>query len=105
MELVVQYFEGCPNAELAVGRLRQALRRVGLEDVPTKLQQIESPEDAARLGFHGSPTVLIDGTDPFGDKSPPVGYACRLYDTEQGHEGAPSLAQLAAALEERGHVP
>lgn len=104
MDLVVQYFDGCPNAQLAVDRLRQALLRLGLADQETKMQQIESPEQAASLDFHGSPTILIDGVDAFGDQSTPVGYACRVYETDHGHEGAPSLSQLADALQGRGHA-
>lgn len=104
MDVVVQYFDGCPNAQLATDRLRQALTRVGLADQETRLQQITSPEQAASLDFHGSPTILIDGVDAFADESTPVGYACRVYATDQGREGSPSLTQLATALQGRGHA-
>ena len=53
--------------------------------------------DAAVEGFHGSPTILIDGTDPF-----PVAdgttVASRLYFTDAGLEGAPSVRQLEEVL-------
>ena len=104
MDVVVQYFEGCPHAGLAASRLQEALLAVSLAQQETRMQQIESPEQAARLGFHGSPTILIDGADAFGDESTPVAYACRVYETDQGHEGAPSLTQLITALQERARA-
>src|SRR3546814_7368074 len=38
----------------------------GLIHVELALERVESPEDAERLRFVGSPTILIDGRDPFG---------------------------------------
>jgi hypothetical protein len=48
----------------------------------------------------GSPTLLINGADPFaGPDQPPGVLACRLYRDEGGHVApAPSLIQLAHAL-------
>lgn len=50
-----------------------------------------------RLGFSGSPTILVDGQDPFADQDAPIGLACRLYATEEGLQGAPTIAQLRGA--------
>jgi hypothetical protein len=104
MDVVVQYFEGCPHAELATDRVREALRSVGLNDQEIMLQRIDSPEDAAGADFHGSPTILVDGVDPLAGETPSVGYACRVYETGAGREGAPSLAQLAGVLERRSRA-
>ena len=98
MEFVVQHVEACPSAAVAVDRVREALRETGLGDVEVLVQRVDSPEEAEAVGFRGSPTVLIDGVDPFGHESEPVGYACRIYHTETGPEGAPSRVQLATAL-------
>jgi hypothetical protein len=57
-------------------------------------------QEADELDFRGSPTLLIDGIDPF-DATGPTGLFCRVYRTDAGPEGAPSLNQLLAALEER----
>ena len=65
------------------------------------LRRIDSPEEAASAGFHGSPTILLDGVDPFEGESPAVGFACRVYQTDEGRQGAPSLAQLAQVLRGR----
>jgi hypothetical protein len=51
------------------------------------------------VGFRGSPTVLVDGRDPFLDRDSPVGrLACRVDRTEDGLAGAPTVDQLVAAL-------
>lgn len=31
-------------------------------------RQVDTPADAERLAFRGSPTVLVDGRDPLGDR-------------------------------------
>jgi hypothetical protein len=65
-----------------------------------QLQKVATPEEADRIGFGGSPTILFDGVDLFADASPSVGYACRPYRTAAGAEGAPSLSQLTERLAE-----
>src|SRR2546422_9663901 len=47
MDVVVQYFDGCPHAELAMERVRQALQSAGLADQKVLLQRVDSPEEAA----------------------------------------------------------
>ena len=61
-------------------------------------QLIETPEAAEQYGFRGSPTIIIDGSDPFADPDAPIGLSCRVYATEDGYAGSPSLDQLRAAL-------
>ena len=39
-------------------------------------QLIQTHEQAESLGFRGSPTILIEGRDPFAAQAPPVGLAC-----------------------------
>jgi alkylmercury lyase len=101
--VVVQYFEGCAGWQTATDRLREALRRVGLGDHEIRFQNVETPEQAARLGFAGSPTILFNGVDLFADANPSAGYACRIYRTERGAEGAPSLSQLTLRLASASH--
>lgn len=67
-------------------------------DIVLTYQVIDTMEAAERAGFHGSPTVLVDGVDGFGDASAPVALACRMYMIEDGPAGAPSLAQIRDAL-------
>jgi len=97
MKITLRYFTGCPNWRTTDRRLRTALDEAGLA-AEIALETVETPDDAARLGFRGSPTVLIEGRDPFADVEAPVGLACRIYLTESGPQGAPSVAQLRAAI-------
>lgn len=93
-EVVFQYFSGCPNWKTTHQRLEEAIadRSMSIE-----MQLVESPEEAAAVGFRGSPTVLIDGVDPFADPDTPAGgaLACRVYQSE---DGSPTVDQLREAL-------
>lgn len=91
------YFDGCPHWATAEQRLIEALSRLGSSDVVQRLR-IDSPEHAERVGFRGSPTILLDGRDPFADADSPVGFACRVYVTDSGLAGAPTIEQLVGAL-------
>ena len=94
MEITLQYFDDCPNWRVADDRLRQALSELGRDDQPVRYERVETPEEADRVGFGGSPTILVDGVDPFSDPAGPAGFACRVY----AGEAAPTVAQLRLAL-------
>jgi Alkylmercury lyase len=50
--------------------------------------------------MHGSPTLLIDGVDPFAEAGQAPSMSCRLYRDENGQlSGAPSIGQLRQAIE------
>ena len=95
MRVTVLYFEGCPNWQLARGRVTEALASVE-SSAEIEAARVETLEEAEALGFSGSPTILIDGEDPF-PHAAGVAMACRLY----GSEHAPSVTGLIAALRER----
>lgn len=97
--ITIRYFDGCPNWEVARARLGEAFKELG-EARPLLLERVETPKEADDLDFRGSPTVLIDGIDPF-DATGPTGLSCRMYRTDVGLEGAPSVDQLVAALKVR----
>jgi len=99
MQVKVLYFEDCPNWKVAAERLRGVLDATGIaEEVEVTYQTVETPEEAERVGFHGSPTILVDGRDPWAEHGGPFGLSCRIYRTEHGPEGSPSVAQLTEAL-------
>jgi hypothetical protein len=99
MQLTVLTVPGCPNAGVLEQRLSALLVRT--PGVTVTRRVIADSEDAARWGMRGSPTLLIDGRDPFsGPTSGPV-IACRLYPAEDGRlEGAPTISALREALEQ-----
>jgi len=97
VKVTLRYFDDCPGWRVADERLRTALDEVGAP-VRVAYEVVDTSDQAESVGFQGSPTVLIDGRDPFWDPSLQVGLSCRLYDTGDGLEAAPSVAQLAEAL-------
>ncbi len=105
MKVELQYFDDCPNWRVADERLTHALRATGNDAVEIRYVEVTSPSQAEELGFAGSPTILIDGMDPFADHSPSVGYACRLFATPDGLAGSPTTEQVIAALAPPEHRP
>lgn len=97
MNVVLQYFDSCPNWQITDQRLQQVISDNNL-DVDLNYQLVDSPETAERYGFHGSPSILVDGVDPFATADTQVGFACRIYKTEAGMAEAPSVEQIAEAL-------
>lgn len=97
MRIELLYVPDCPNRTLAREHIDRALLGTGLPAVVSE-REVRTSEDAARLGMHGSPTILIDGRDPFEAASEPAGLSCRLYVAESGVRGAPTVEQLIAAL-------
>lgn len=85
----------CPNRDTTDSRVRAALAR---RQVTAAVRHVEvaTAEDAARLGMNGSPTILIDGRDPFDGGGPSL--SCRLYQTDDGLRGSPTIDQLVDAL-------
>jgi len=67
-------------------------------DLTVKRHLVETLEEAERVGFHGSPSILVDGVDVFADPEAGVGLSCRVYRTPDGPAGAPTMEQLRAAL-------
>lgn len=98
MKITIQYFEGCPHWKIADERIHDVLHRLSRDDVKLEHQLIDSPQTAERVAFHGSPTILIDGRDPFATGVEPVGMTCRVYPTEEGPQGAPTVAELQRLL-------
>lgn len=98
MEVTLLYFADCPNWRETDVRLRAALSLGGTTDVSVTRQEVVTAADADRLGLRGSPTILVDGADPFADEGAPVALSCRIFMTPEGPAGAPTVEQLAAAL-------
>lgn len=98
-QITIRYFEGCPNWRVALERAREAVDRADVHGVEVGFERVETAEEAERVGFRGSPTVLIDGRDPFADRDASPGLSCRVFATELGPQGSPSVVQLREALQ------
>jgi hypothetical protein len=64
---------------------------------------LTSVEDAARVPFAGSPTILLDGQDLFPAAERTSALACRLYSTPTGPAGLPSTDQIIDAIAAHDH--
>lgn len=91
------YFDDCPHWPVMEERLRQALALCGIPQT-IEHRPVETPEEADKYRLAGSPSILLNGSDPFATSSGEVGLACRVYPTPDGAAGAPTVEQLIAAI-------
>lgn len=104
----VLFFDGCPNVDDAVERVRSAAAAANLPDVDVRLVRVETEEEAARTGFLGSPSVRVDGVDVELAARARADFAlqCRVYPKEGGGlDGAPPVEWIRAALLGRDVAP
>lgn len=94
VELEVLHVPGCPNLAPLLDRLAR------VTDLPVTTREVTTGTDATAAGMAGSPTLLINGHDPFGTgEDRERGLSCRIYLDERGRPvPIPSLDQLRAAL-------
>jgi proline dehydrogenase len=92
----------CPHADRAEQILRAALDEAGYEPHVDRVY-VSDLDNAAGLGFHGSPTIRIDGRDVVPPPSNvPIGLGCRLYQQPGGGvDGVVPAATISAELERR----
>lgn len=100
MRITVLMVAECPNAPVVCERIAGALEdRCATVD----LVEVADETEAARRGMTGSPTILLDGVDPFTVPGMVPSVSCRLYRGGDGRvEGSPSVADLRQALEAAG---
>jgi hypothetical protein len=96
IDVTLLYFDDCPNWRQAEAHLIQLAREI--PGLTVTRHPVDTPEEAERVGFRGSPSILVDGVDPFADPDAPVGLSCRVYMTPEGPSGSPTLEQLRKAL-------
>jgi hypothetical protein len=91
----VLYFEGCPHWQTTADRLTALQAEMGFE---LRRQPVATLVEAELRGFRGSPTIRVNGVDPFGPDDAPIGFACRIYETPEGRAGSPTIEQLRKVL-------
>lgn len=96
------FFDDCPSWLVADERLRAALDRTGHEDIVVVHELVTTIDEAQRRHFTGSPTILINGVDPFAGAGAEPALACRVYPSAEGFDGSPSLDQLVRAIGDAG---
>ena len=96
MKLELLYFDDCPNWKIAAERLDDV---AGARDLIVERRLVTTQEEAEADRFRGSPTIMVDGEDPFAAGDEPFGLACRMYQTPDGPAGSPTIQQIEAVLD------
>ncbi len=97
VELVILHVPDCPN--VAALETRLAPVHAGRSGIAVTREIISSEDQALRRGMAGSPTLLLNGSDPFARPGQQPSLSCRLYTDDDGRPGpAPTAQQLFAAL-------
>jgi hypothetical protein len=100
MQIQFVYTDGCPYNDQARSALSEVIKEEGLQVYVEEIY-VRTEEDARRLGFPGSPTILINSLDVGGGGPPGLG--CRDYETaERGRQGWPDKETIRWALEVAG---
>ena len=100
MKIEYRFFADCLSHEEGLARLRKVLAEEKI-DVPVEVVEVKSDDQARRLGFIGSPSILIDGRDidPTGLEGQITGLTCRVYRLAEGRFSAlPSMEMIRGAL-------
>ena len=100
MDIELLVIPECPNADGARELIEAALSDLCIHDVAIRTTVLATPQEASARGFAGSPTILLDGRDPFPTRDAQAGLACRVYSTSQGLRGVPELREMRQALKE-----
>ncbi len=102
MDIALLYFDDCPNWKITDERL--AVIADERPDLTVTRHLVDTLEEAERIGFHGSPSILVKGVDVFAEPDAGIGLSCRVYRTPDGPAGAPTVEQLRAALAGRDEI-
>ncbi|MBK5109837.1 MAG: thioredoxin family protein [Thermoleophilia bacterium] len=84
-DIQLLWWRGCPSWERALAMLGEEMTAHGLDKERLEVIEIEDEAAADRLGFPGSPTILVNGVDiqpP--DPQQAVGLTCRVYRRRDG---------------------
>ena len=97
MEIELLVVPDCPSEAVAVELIQTAVADIGVQAIVTRTV-IATQDQAQQRHFVGSPTILLNGEDPFAVSDARVAVACRLYSTPDGLRGVPALRDLCQAL-------
>lgn len=99
MDVQLLVVANCCNEQEARVVLRRAMAKAGVGDLPIRTVVVSTAKQAQDLSFTGSPTVLVDGADPFPTPDLPSALACRMYaQPGGGPRGVPDVQALVTAI-------
>jgi hypothetical protein len=85
----------CPYATLAEALIAVTLNKLDLSHAPVLTTVIATTAEAARRRFTGSPSIVINGVDPWANPDGQPRLTCRVHPSPAG---LPSPHDLAQAL-------
>ena len=101
MQIQFLYFEDCPPYKQGLENLKQALKELNLP-ADFEMININSDEKAKEYNFIGSPTIRINSQDidHKAREAKVTGYkGCRIYQTEEGIKGTPTVEMIKKIIE------
>lgn len=99
MKIELFWIDGCPSAERAKEVLVQVLHDQSI-DARVEMIQVRDNADAVAMKFLGSPTIRLNGRDPFAPaNASDFGIQCRVYQTPAGLRGSPTKEMLLQAIQ------
>lgn len=96
MKIEFYYFDGCPSYKKALDHLKEIIDEENI-NADLKLIRVDSPEDAQKVGFQGSPSIRINGQDMEGRRDS-YNFSCRIYNIDGAFTGIPSKDYIRAKL-------
>lgn len=100
LKIEILYFEDCPHWVYGLENLNSALKDEGLYDVDVQLVLINNEEDARKEKFLGSPSFHINGQDLWPEERTSYHLGCRVYPTDHGLKGFPTVEMLRERIRE-----
>ncbi len=98
-EIQLLYFDGCPSWQTALANLRQVIETESL-DFQVHLIEITSSQQAQEERFLGSPSFRLNSVDLWPETRTRYNMSCRVYQTDQGMRGSPTVEMLREKIQE-----
>lgn len=98
-EIELLYFDDCPSWQNALENLHRVIEA---ENLPFQVRLIEifTPEQAQEERFLGSPSIRMKGLDLWPEMRTRYNMSCRVYQTDQGMRGSPTVEMLREKIRE-----
>jgi len=100
------YSEDCPSHGEALQRLQEAWKPKGIS-AHIEILRVDTDEDAEKLKYVGSPTIIVNGRDIDPPETPHYAVTCRAYRVEDGRvsplPSEPMIEKRFARPKRRSH--
>jgi len=100
LKIELLYFDGCPSWEKGLENLKSALKAENINDADIQLVLIANQKDVIDEKFLGSPSFRINDQDLWPEERKSYHLGCRVYQTENGLKGFPTVDMLRERIRE-----